>query len=108
MVARPARAQLLSPRRLARFKPEIAIFAAAVVLRLVLFLAVGAWDAARLEKSIFVGDARDYHRLGGEPGRARCLLEQAPATAHAQHVPGAALPVLPLDSSTVSSGRSLI
>ena len=32
-----------------------------------------------------------------EPGRARCLLEQAAAAARAQHVPGAALPVLPLD-----------
>jgi 4-amino-4-deoxy-L-arabinose transferase-like glycosyltransferase len=74
MVAQPARAKLLSPARLARpprpnrgwasFKPEIAIFAVAVVLRVALFVAVGAWNPARLEKSIFVGDARDYHHLG--------------------------------------------
>jgi 4-amino-4-deoxy-L-arabinose transferase-like glycosyltransferase len=53
----------LSPPRLARWKPEIAIFVAALALRLLLFLAVGSWDPARLEKRIFVGDARDYHRL---------------------------------------------
>jgi 4-amino-4-deoxy-L-arabinose transferase-like glycosyltransferase len=53
----------LSSARLARFKPEIAIFVAALALRLMLFLAVGSWDPARLEKRIFVGDARDYHRL---------------------------------------------
>jgi 4-amino-4-deoxy-L-arabinose transferase-like glycosyltransferase len=63
MVARPARAQLLSPSRLARFKPEISIFVVALLLRLALFLAVGAWDAARLETRIFWGDSRDYHRL---------------------------------------------
>jgi 4-amino-4-deoxy-L-arabinose transferase-like glycosyltransferase len=63
MVAQPGRAQLLSSFRLARFQPEIAIFAGALVLRLALFLAVGAWDPARLEKRIFVGDARDYQHL---------------------------------------------
>jgi 4-amino-4-deoxy-L-arabinose transferase-like glycosyltransferase len=77
MVARPARAQLLSPSRelrnperaagtrsrLAGWRPEILIFAVGLVLRLVLYLAVGSWDPARLEKRLFTGDARDYHKL---------------------------------------------
>ena len=63
MVTQPTRAQLLSGYRLARFKPEIAIFVAALALRLALFFAVGAWDTVRLEERIFFGDARSYHRL---------------------------------------------
>jgi asparagine N-glycosylation enzyme membrane subunit Stt3 len=50
-------------RWVARFRPELLIFALAMALRLGLFLAVGSWDPERLERRIFVGDARDYHRL---------------------------------------------
>src|SRR5688572_13737919 len=49
--------------RLKRFGPEIVIFAIALALRLGLFLAVGAWDEERLKQRIFVGDAREYHRI---------------------------------------------
>jgi len=36
------------------------MLAVAFLLRIVLFLGVGAWEPARLEERIFVGDAREY------------------------------------------------
>jgi 4-amino-4-deoxy-L-arabinose transferase-like glycosyltransferase len=54
---------LAPPRRLSRYRFEIAIFAVALALRVALFIAVGPWDPARLRERILVGDARDYQRL---------------------------------------------